>query len=154
MRYSDVDLIYAHDYGDITIEPFTSPNLSIASYDFTLGRYLLVPKRSLLNRLFPWLFPLPTIKFNCDKNGKLTVIQGLKMRVVDIYDRPFVLRPGQFLLGNTHEYVGQESKSLDLEVSDKSTLARCGLSICFSATLPHQSSCSIANISPKVVGVD
>jgi dCTP deaminase len=138
---SDRDILAELDLGNIVCKPFNRANLSAASIDLRLGSKICRRKRPWLNRLFPGLFPLPPVQFDVDENGRVTVIRksedfeliNLWMPEYGLSDETYTLYPGDFVLAETLEYVGQDSAEIQAEVCDKSTLARLGLSICFSA---------------------
>jgi deoxycytidine triphosphate deaminase len=80
------------------------------------------------------------IKFDTDPSGKLTVINPVIPSERDLLDprspngkSNYVLKPGQFVLAQTLELVGHPGDQIISQVLDKSTLARLGLSVCFSA---------------------
>ena len=141
MFLSDVDILAEMEKGNITCEPFVLENLSAASIDIRLGSRFWRRKRPLLNRLFPRLFPLPPVELAVDENGRITVIRKAEdFELIDILafgnapdEEYYILYPGDFVLGETLEYVGQDSTEIQSEICDKSTLARLGLSVCFSA---------------------
>lgn len=137
MFLSDVDILAEIEKGNITCEPFVLENLSAASIDIRLGSRFWRRKRPLLNRLFPRLFPLPPVELTTDENGRITVIRKTEdFELIDLLRtnrKHYILYPGDFVLAETLEYVGQDSAEIQSEVCDKSTLARLGLSICFSA---------------------
>jgi dCTP deaminase len=138
---SDRDILAELDLGNIICKPFNRANLSSASIDLRLGSKIYRRKRSFLNRLFPRLFPLPPVKFDVDENGRVGVIRKSDdFELIDLLekgdipdDEYYTLYPGDFVLAETLEYVGQDSAEIQAEVCDKSTMARLGLSICFSA---------------------
>jgi dCTP deaminase len=131
---SDRDILAAMADGEIVCQPFNRANLSAASIDLRLGSKIYRRKRPLLNRWFPRLFPLPPIEFDIDENGKITVIRKPEnFELINLEYQDFILYPGDFVLGETLEYVGQNCADIQSEVVDKSTPARWGLSVCFSA---------------------
>lgn len=142
MILSDNDIIREIQAGNIVCFPFDQSNLSNSSIDLRLGRYILSQKKSLFDRL--GLRRNPT-RFSTDKHGRLTVKNAPEYDKNDLLDcynlessrgyesKQFVLNPGQFVLAQTLELVGHPNHSIISEVKDKSTLARLGLSVCFSA---------------------
>lgn len=135
---SDCDILAAMNDGEIVCQPFNRANLSAASIDLRLGAKIYRRKRPLLNRWFPRLFPLPVVIPVVDENGKITITRKAEdFELVNLLafeeQQYYVLYPGDFILAETLEYVGQNSADIQSEVVDKSTLARLGLSVCFSA---------------------
>lgn len=120
---SDVDILKELDNGNIICKPFVRPNLSVSSIDLRLGSTLI-------------RHPKPRnrgVRFDIVENGRLTVVGQPKPRVFDLTHSPYILHPGDFILGSTLEYAGSNSDRIIAQVLDKSTLARLGVSICFSA---------------------
>jgi dCTP deaminase len=129
---SDRDIMAEMSAGNIICEPFNRANLSAASIDLRLGARFWRRKRPLLNRLFPWLFPLPPVKFDVDENGRVTVIRNPEdFELIDLLafgnapdEERYTLYPGDFVLAETLEYVGAAAPHLISQISDKSTVAR------------------------------
>jgi dCTP deaminase len=129
MILSDADILSRISSGEIICEPFNTRNLSNSSIDLRLGGKVLFPATDQI------------VKFDLDEDGKVTVKNP--PRLVPIYldgsipvpstDDYIILHPNDFCLAQTLEYVGSNSSDLVAEVCDKSTLARLGLSVCFSA---------------------
>jgi dCTP deaminase len=125
---SDRDIIANIESGNIICTPLDLANISNSSIDLRLGQYIAKQPR----RFKP-------VKFETDKSGRLTVIDPVKPRIYNLLDptvrdsNKFVIEPGEFVLAQTLELVGSMSDSIECKISDKSTLARIGLSACFSA---------------------
>lgn len=132
MILSDTDILKEIESGNIICTPFDRHNVSNSSIDLRLGQYIAVQRR----RWFHWFRP---VKFKVDVSGRLTVIDPIKPKVYNLLNytirdsNKFIIRPGEFVLAETLELVGSNSKSIECKVSDKSTLARLGLSVCFSS---------------------
>jgi deoxycytidine triphosphate deaminase len=133
---SDSDIEQRLKSGDIICEPFNEANLSNSSIDLRLGQYLIKQKTSWWRRLLR----LDVVKFELNENGKLKVNNPNKTEKHDLlwnsrtlFPCNYVLKPGGFVLSSTLEYVGSNSNYIICQVADKSTLARLGLSVCFSA---------------------
>jgi dCTP deaminase len=135
MFLSKPDILEELEKGGIVCEPLIDENVSIASIDLRLDRYIYRVKRPLLNRLFPRLFPLEPINYHLDANGRIiTAQQNQKYEVIDLGEgAEFILYPCDFILANTIEEVGSVDLSILCDLADKSTTARWGLSICFNA---------------------
>lgn len=128
MILSDFDILKEIKEKNITCLPFDRNNLSNSSIDLRLGQYIIESDNCF-----------GVVKFDTDTSGKLTVLNPITTKLYDLLDLTtnksgkFILNPGQFILGHTLETVGQTSDRIISQVLDKSTLARLGLSICFSA---------------------
>lgn len=109
MFLSDVDIKKGIESGAIIIEPYSESNLSVASYDVTLGNEFEIVDRHQIeasdpaNKIFP-------------KTRKITIPDG----------EEFVLHPGENVLGKQKEFIGVDLEHLIL-LSGKSSLARIGL---------------------------
>lgn len=109
MFLSDVDIKKGVKDGSIVIRPFDLKRLQPVSYDVTLGNEFEVTNRhatSLVdpaNKIYPYT---RTVKV---KDGE-----------------PFVLHPGESVLGKQREFIGVDREHLIL-LSGKSSLARAGL---------------------------
>ncbi|MEO8637971.1 MAG: dCTP deaminase [Candidatus Taylorbacteria bacterium] len=109
MFLSDVDIKKAIKDGSITIRPFHLKQLQLASYDVKLGNEFEVTNRHSTTAVDPSkkLFPMTrTIRI---KDGE-----------------PFILHPGESVLGKQKEFIGVDNHHLIL-LSGKSSLARAGL---------------------------
>lgn len=128
MILSDADILKEIDLGNIVCNPFDRRNVSNSSIDLRLGQYIIEQKQ---------LFH--TVKFETDDSGRLTILNPIKPKVWNLLDHrvrdshKFVLKPGQFVLAQTLELVGHPGDRIVSQILDKSSLARLGLSICFSA---------------------
>lgn len=109
MFLSDFDIKEAVAKGAIVIEPFDEKHLQLASYDVTLGNEFEIVDRHNLEASDPAkkIFP---------KTRKIIVKDG----------DPFVLHPGENVLGKQKEFIGVDLEHLIL-LSGKSSLARVGL---------------------------
>jgi deoxycytidine triphosphate deaminase len=128
MILSDTDIIREIDLGNIVCTPFDRRNVSNSSIDLRLGQYIVEQKKRF-----------HTVKFETDDSGRLTVIDPIKPKIWNLLDpkvrdsHKFVIKPGQFVLAQTLELVGHPGDRIVSQILDKSSLARLGLSICFSA---------------------
>ena len=119
---SDRDILAELKKGNIICQPFVPENLSNSSLDVRLGKVIKKYKGDGL------------ISFEIDKNGK-TKAEYSKIAIIseNIEQDCYILQPNEFILAETLEFVGSNCKHIIAEVADKSTLARAGISICFSA---------------------
>lgn len=128
MILSDRDIIENLDSGHIICTPLDRANISNSSIDLRLGRYIAKQSRQF-----------KAVKFSTDSSGRLTVLNPIKPKVYDLLNpkirdsHKFIIQPCEFILAQTLEVVGSTSPSIECRVSDKSTLARLGLSVCFSS---------------------
>ena len=121
---SDRDILEGIMVGNIICEPFSTFNLSNSSIDLRLGKTLIYQKPSS---------PDDYISFKIDENGKLKVNNPAKTAKYDLTEKSFILKPGGFVLGAMLEKVGHIDDIIISDIRDKSTLARCGVSICFNS---------------------
>lgn len=110
MQLSDNDILKALEAGDIIIEDFDSNRLQPASYDLLLGNEFMIFNSHKLAVIDP----------------KESVEPFMQKIVLDSPDDFFVLHPGEFALGVTHDYFGANEKYA-IQMMGKSSLARLGL---------------------------
>jgi dCTP deaminase len=128
MILSDTDILKEMELGNIVCTPFDRRNLSNSSIDLRLGQYI-VSQHKLLGK----------IQFETDDSGRLTLINPPKTKRTNLLDptvrdgHKYTIYPGEFVLAQTLEVVGNPGDRIVSQILDKSSLARCGLSICFSA---------------------
>lgn len=109
MLLSDRDISARLDSGDITLDPFDPALIQPSSVDVRLDRYF----RLFDNHRYPAIDP-------AEEQPELT-------RLVEATaGEPFVLHPGEFVLGSTIETVTLAS-DLAARVEGKSSLGRLGL---------------------------
>lgn len=102
--------------GEIVITPYDEKNVAPGAYYFHLGRYLLVPK------------PGQTI----DLAGEDDPIYDK----FDISRKPYILRPNEFILGQTLEVLTIPN-DIGMFIDGRTTTARLGLTIHQTATWCH-----------------
>lgn len=126
MFLSDVDIKRELLDGGIICTPFTPENLSNSSIDLRLDEEIcLMWKDSLA--------PHGHALFELNEHGRVAV-ETVGCRMETFSSRGgLVLEPDGFILANTIEYVGPASPRILGQISDKSTLARLGLSTFFGA---------------------
>jgi deoxycytidine triphosphate deaminase len=136
--YSDIDIRKALAIGDIICEPLVDENISVASIDLRLGDTFL--KREYSQKKKTPCENCGDIRhhtcFKVDqRTGAITPIHHrFKLREFRVKPGDFLhILPGEQILGQTLEYVGSNHKGVLSFISDKSTLAREWLSICFNA---------------------
>ena len=97
--------------GQLIIDPIEDEQIQPASVDVRLGNQFLVFRNHTSEVIDPY-----------DKSVEL-------MEPVDVgSDKPFILHPGEFVLGTTHEAIGLPD-DLVARVEGKSSLGRLGLLI-------------------------
>ncbi|MCA9385098.1 dCTP deaminase [Candidatus Dojkabacteria bacterium] len=109
---SDVDIKKALENGAITIEDFDENRLQPATYDVLLGNQFMTFDRHLTEAIDP----------------KKPVDKFMNKIILDKKDDFFVLHPGEFALGVTHDFIGCDDEHC-IEIMGKSSLARLGLII-------------------------
>jgi dCTP deaminase len=111
MILSDVSIRAAVEKGDIGIDPFDATMVQPSSIDVRVDRYF----RVFENHRYPFIDP---------KRPQT----DLTMEVATEVDHPFVLHPGEFVLGSTLEVV-RLGTALVARLEGKSSLGRLGLLI-------------------------
>ena len=109
MLLSDRDLTVELDAGRLTVEPYDGKMLQPSSIDVRLDRYFRVFDNTRYTHIDPAM--------QQDELTSLVEANG---------DEPFVLHPGEFVLGSTFERVGLPD-DLAGRLEGKSSLGRLGL---------------------------
>ena len=109
MLLSDRDILDEIDAGRITIKPFDPAMVQPASIDVRLDRYF----RVFENHRYPHIDPA------ADQSDLTRVVEPDGQE-------PFILHPGEFVLGSTYEEVSLPG-DLAARVEGKSSLGRLGL---------------------------
>ena len=109
MLLSDRDILDEIDAGRITMKPFDPAMVQPASIDVRLDRYF----RVFENHRYPHIDPAQAQ-------------DDLTREVQAEGDEPFILHPGEFVLGSTYEEVSLPA-DLAARVEGKSSLGRLGL---------------------------
>ena len=111
MILSDRDIRAAIDGGRIRIEPFDDSDIQPSSVDLHVDRYF----RTFHNARYPFI----DVKVPMDDLTEMVEVHG---------EEPFILHPGEFVLGSTAEYV-RLPHDLVARLEGKSSLGRLGLLI-------------------------
>ena len=99
--------------GNINIKPYNEENISPAAYYFTLGEILLIP----------------------EEGQRVSVVNGPNPTYtkIDISQNPYIIKPGEFLLGQTEEELSLEN-NIGMFIDGRTSIARLGLTIHKTAT--------------------
>ena len=136
MILSDRDIFKEIDAGNIICSPFEPKNVSNSSLDLRLGRWIEYYEPHRNDK---------PVKISIDRTGKLTVLNAHSSSKFDLLQHfdykgddlikgtKYTLIPDEFILAQTLEIVGHPHDRIISQVLDKSTLARLGISVCFSA---------------------
>lgn len=133
MILSNVEIIRALDAGHIRVEPLagrdpTQPPFNTTSVDLRLGPRLSRPRE---------------VPAGIDlRKGKIASFLANNCdHFTTTEEQPYQLRPGQFILGQTIEKVAfpilSDGKCYSARVEGKSSLARCGILVHFTAPTIH-----------------
>ncbi|OTA25981.1 dCTP deaminase [Alloscardovia macacae] len=109
MLLSDHDILRAQAEGEISLTPWTPEMVQPASIDVRLDRFF----RVFNNHKYTYVDP-------AEDQGDLT-----ELHEVDASE-PWILHPGEFILGSTYEYVHLGS-SIAARLEGKSSLGRLGI---------------------------
>lgn len=109
----DKEIIEAYENKEIEITPFDQKRVTSGSYYLRLGKIILTPKPGQIIRL----------------DGDDDPIYER----FDISKDPYILEPGQFVLGQTLEIISIKN-NIGMFIDGRTTLARLGLTIHQSAT--------------------
>jgi dCTP deaminase len=140
MILSNVEIQAALDSGRLVIQPEPFPRkpggsdggdcpYQTTAVDLTLGDEI------------SYLKPGLPLDINLKKGGFAALFGPNSVRETLTNDRPFSLSPNKFVLGKTHERVtipiGKEGECLAARIEGKSSYARCGLLVHFTAPTIH-----------------
>ena len=109
MLLSDRDILSEIELGRIALDPYDATMIQPSSIDFRLDRYF----RVFENHRYPHIDPA------ADQSD-------LTREVVAEGEEPFILHPGEFVLGSTYETVSLPD-DVAARVEGKSSLGRLGL---------------------------
>ncbi|MDN6271341.1 MAG: dCTP deaminase, partial [Bifidobacterium crudilactis] len=109
MLLSDRDIIAAQTQGGISLTPWTPEMVQPASVDVRLDRFF----RLFNNHEYTYVDP-------SEDQGNLTE------QIEVAPDEPWILHPGEFVLGSTWEYVKLDG-SIAARLEGKSSLGRLGI---------------------------
>jgi dCTP deaminase len=135
MILSNVEIVAAIKSGGVVINP--QPNLKLpnerpfntTSIDLRLGKDISVPRPGVPVTLNPASGGIA--RYLADNSDHYTLTQA----------QPYVLKPHQFLLGRTKETIGfpirKGLECYSARVEGKSSLARCGILVHFTAPTIH-----------------
>lgn len=154
MILSNVELISAIKQGTLRIEGIagtdpTRPPFNTTSVDLRLGPNVSVPKKQ-------------AVALDLRNGSIASFFASNSERYVATEHQPYQLRPGQFILAQTTERVafpiGSDGNCLSARVEGKSSLARCGLLIHFTAPTIHAGfegpiTLEIINLGPNAVAL-
>ena len=138
--YSNTEIFEALNDGRIVCQPFTESHVSEASLDFTLGHNFYKQEfqaeatgiynpfdKDDVARYFKGPLVAQTHSEWCKENDH-QLFENIPS------DHPIiVLRPGERILGHTHEFVGIRAHGGACEVKSRSSWGRNGVAICFDA---------------------
>lgn len=133
MILSNVEIIRAIEDGGIVIRPFpfSDPGeepFNTTSVDLRLGNSLSIPDST-------------AVTVNPAKGGIAQYLARNSSHATITANQPFILKPNQFVLGKTQESVEfpiREGKPCySARVEGKSSLARCGILVHFTAPTIH-----------------
>lgn len=106
--------------GQMSIDPFQKENLRGASYTFTLGSKLRIPKK----------MPLVSLE------------TGITFDEIKIEDKGFILEPNQFVLGFTQEILSLKN-TFTCTLSARGSCAQIGLNVLLSSTFAEPDTNSV-----------
>ena len=109
MLLSDRDIMAELDGGRVALEPFDASMIQPSSVDVRLDRFF----RTFENHRYPHIDP-------AEDQPELT------REVEPVADEPFILHPGEFVLGSTYEVVTLPD-DVAARLEGKSSLGRLGL---------------------------
>jgi dCTP deaminase len=149
---NDEEIEIAMDIGDIGIKPFNPVRVQPVSYDVTLSREIRVPRDDVtLIRTREWF----DYDRDCTYYGHGVPSWHNHTTECEIGPQGYILRPGEFLLACTEEYV-RLSPTIAAMVEGKSSLGRLGMTVHVTAGVidpgfEGQITLEIANLAPWAI---
>lgn len=154
MILSNVEIVHALTSGILRIEDVagkdpTRPPFNTTSIDLRLGPNISVPKKQ-------------PVTLDLRSGSIASFLSSNSDRIVATESQPYVLSPQQFILAQTIEKVdlpiGTDGACLSARVEGKSSLARCGLLIHFTAPTIHAGfngpiTLEIINLGPNSIAL-
>lgn len=137
--YSNTEIRQALKDDIIVCTPFNDNHISEASLDFTLGYNFYKQEFSEDNKVYNPFDPSDVARYF---KGPLAAMphkqwcenNGYKLFENIPENHPIiVLRPGERILGHTHEFIGIRSEGGAAQVQSRSTWGRNGVAVCFDA---------------------
>ena len=134
MILSNIAILEAINRGALTIEPLAGTNpldspFNTSAVDLRLGSEVLIPKRT------------HPVALDLRRSGIAGFLHQNSDRIAISDRQPFTLTQNQFVLANTLERVSfpiwQDQQCYSARVEGKSSLARCGILIHFTAPTIH-----------------
>lgn len=137
--YSNTEIKKAIKDGTIVSLPINEDNISEASIDFTLGHYFYKQEFDERSRVYSPFDPSDVERYF---KGPLEAMPHREW--CDRYDHKLlknippdhpiiVLKPGERILGHTHEFIGIRAHGGAALVKSRSSWGRNGVAICFDA---------------------
>jgi dCTP deaminase len=134
MILSNIEIIRAIESGAIALDqlpypynPANSP-FNTTSLDLRLGSEIVIPQQG-------------PVTLNPSRGGIAQYLANNSRALTLTKDQPYVLKPNTFILGRTKEKVGfpinEGQKCYAARVEGKSSLARCGILVHFTAPTIH-----------------
>lgn len=134
MILSNIEIVAAIRDGGIIINPspdlsdVSKPPFNTTSIDLRLGDIISVPQSG-------------AVTLNPSRGGIASYLAANSTHCTTTVDQPYVLRPNRFVLGKTREMVSFPIRDgcncYSARVEGKSSLARCGILVHFTAPTIH-----------------
>lgn len=136
--YSNTEIKQAIKSGHIVIRPFVARNVAGSSYDVTLGEWFFATERAENRDVYNPFEPADVKRYFgkplkamahdewCKQFGRKPFVNIPKKHPV------IVLRPGERILGHTHEFIGIKPPGTS-EMRARSTWGRNGVAVSFDA---------------------
>ncbi len=132
MILSNVEILKAIKSGGVVIDPFPTgmkpkkPPFNTSSVDLKLGSIITIPKAA---------------SFALRQKHIGDFLKNNSKELILTRNQPFILKPKQFVLAKTKEWVGfpiwQNRVCYSARVEGKSSIARCGVLVHFTAPTIH-----------------
>lgn len=133
MILSNIEILKAIECGGIILDDLSNrdpaqPPFNTTSVDLRLGSEIVIPQKA-------------PVTLNPAQGGIAQYLSQNSKSLTLTRDQPYILQPNKFILGRTKEKVGfpinNEGKCYSARVEGKSSLARCGILVHFTAPTIH-----------------
>lgn len=138
MILSNVEIHRALDQGRLVIDPEPYPRLPGEGVDCP---YQASAVDLSLGDEISWMKDNPSFNIDLRRGGFAQLFGPYSERCNISNEQPYMLAPGRLVLGKTHERValpiGEDGKCLAARIEGRSSYARCGLLVHFTAPTIH-----------------
>jgi dCTP deaminase len=159
MILSNVEIHQALDQGRLILDPEPRPRLPAAGVDCP---YQASAVDLSLGNEISWLRPGLPLNVDLRRGGFARLFGPNSERRIITPEQPFMLEPGKFVLGKTHERVAlpilEDAQCLAARIEGRSSYSRFGLLVHFTAPTIHAGfdgtiTLEFCNLGPAIIAL-